>query len=134
MEALFHCRRYFFVILHLDMTPVAKSVYYFSWYLLAAGLALFLFPNLILSIVGIPATDEVWPRVVGALTFILGVFFCHMARKNIVPFFFISLFGRGIFIVAIIILILFYNAPVALLLFAAVDLIGLIWTLSTYRR
>lgn len=113
------------------MSSPAKSIYYFSLYLLIAGLGLFLFPNYILSLVGIPATTEVWVRLVGALTFILGVFFNYMARHDSRPFFYISLFGRGTFIVAIVITIVFYQAPIALLLFAAIDLVGLIWTRAT---
>jgi len=116
------------------MSSSAKSIYYFSLYLLVAGLALFLFPNLILAVLRVPLTTEVWVRLVGALTFILGVFFNHMARKNSRDFFYISMFGRGIFTVAILIVILFYNAPLPLLLFAAVDVVGLVWTLVAYRN
>ena len=116
------------------MSSVAKSVYYFSFYLLLAGLVLFLFPNFLLPLLGMHATSEVWVRLVGTLTFILGIFFNYTARHNVLPFFYISLFGRGTFTLAIILAILFYNAPLPLLLFAAVDVIGLIWTLVTYRR
>lgn len=115
------------------MSSVAKSIHYFSFYLLAAGLALFLFPNAILPLLGFTKTVEVWPHLVGALTFILGVFFYYMAKKNVAPFFYISMFGRGTFILAILILVLFYHAPIALFLFAAVDLIGLLWTLVAYQ-
>jgi hypothetical protein len=118
----------------MKMTSTAKSVYYFSFYLLAAGLALFLIPNMILPIMGIVPTGEAWIRLVGVLTFILGVFFNYMAKNNIEKFFFISMYGRGIFSLAIFALIFFYEAPLQLLLFAAADLAGLMWTLLAYSR
>jgi uncharacterized protein YjeT (DUF2065 family) len=116
------------------MSAAARSVFYFSLYLLVAGLGLFLAPNQVLSVVGLASTNEVWVRLVGALTFILGVFFNYMARQNSRPFSYVSLYGRGIFIVAILIAVIFYRAPLALLLFAAVDLAGLLWTLTAYKK
>src|SRR5688572_4659281 len=116
------------------MSPVAKSVFYFSFYLLLAGLALFFVPNQTITIVGMAPTSEVWVHLVGALTFILGVFFYYTARKNAEPFFFISMFGRGIFTLAILSLVVFRDAPTGLLLFAAIDVIGLLWTFTTYKK
>jgi len=115
------------------MSPVAKSVYYFSFYLLLAGLGLFFVPNQTIALLGIPETTEVWVHLVGVVTFILGVFFFYMARQNVRSFFYISMFGRGIFTLGILTLVLFYNAPISLLLFATVDTAGLLWTLFTYR-
>jgi hypothetical protein len=115
------------------MSRAAKSVYYFGFYLLAAGLVLFISPNTLIALLGLQPTQDFWVYLVGALTFILGVFFFYMARSEIRPFFYISMFGRGIFALAIISAIIFYDAPVNLLLFAAIDLIGLTWTLYAYR-
>jgi hypothetical protein len=116
------------------MSPIARSVYYFGFYLLLAGLALFFFPNQIIGMVGIAPTSEVWIHLVGALIFILGVFFTYTAKKDARPFFFISMFGRGIFTVAILSLVIFKSAPLGLLLFAFIDGIGLLWTLVAYKR
>jgi hypothetical protein len=115
------------------MSSVAKSVYYFSFYLLIAGLSLFLFPNDTIGLLGFEATEEIWIHLVGALTFILGTFFFYMAKREVLPFFYISIFGRAIFVLAILLLVIFKNAPSALLLFAAVDLAGLLWTSLTFR-
>ena len=116
------------------MSSVSKSVYYFSFYLLAAGLVLFFFPNRLLALLGFAATTEIWIRLVGILTFILGVFFFYMAKQEARLFFYISMFGRGIFVIGILSLVLFYDAPSALLLFGIVDAAGLLWTLFAYRR
>ena len=116
------------------MSAVARSIYYFSFYLLIAGASLAIFPNIILSLLGIPPTSEIWIRLAGTLTFILGIFFNHMARHNIREFFFISLFGRGIFAVVVFALYVLLDVPTAILLFALVDIIGLFWTLIAYQR
>ncbi len=115
------------------MTPLAKSIYYFSFYLFLAGLALFFVPNVVLPMLALPKTEEIWIRLVGTLTFILGIFFNYTAKKNVVPFFFISMFGRGTFIVAVSLAVVLYHAPLPLFLFAAADLAGLLWTWITYR-
>ncbi len=115
------------------MSPAAKSVFYFSFYLIIAGLALFIIPNSILSILGLPQTTEVWVNVAGLLTFILGIFFINMSKKDIHPFFVTTVYCRAIFALGIIILIVVYNAPTRLLLFSAVDVIGLCWTISALR-
>lgn len=116
------------------MSKVAQSVYYFAYYLLIAGFLLFFFPNQIIGIVSIAPTEEVWIHLVGALTFILGVFFMYMAKQNSREFAYISMYGRGTFILGIIVLIIFYGAPLALLLFALIDALGLIWTHWAYSR
>lgn len=116
------------------MSSVARSVYYFGAYLLIAGVSLFFFPNQTIGLIGIEPTFEVWIHLVGILTFILGVFFISMARQEIYPFFYVSLFGRAIFILGIFWVVLFYNAPEALLLFAMIDSLGLLWTGYTYKK
>ena len=47
------------------MTPAAKSVYYFGFYLYLVGATLIFIPNFLLKTMGIPETNEVWIRVVG---------------------------------------------------------------------
>ena len=116
------------------MSSVAKSIYYFSFYLLLAGLGLFIFPNQMVGLIGVDPTEDVWIHFVGALTFILGLFFYWMSKHDIRSFFFISMFGRGIFSLCILLTILLYHAPLALLLFAVVDVGGLLWTLLEYRK
>ena len=55
------------------MSPVAKSLIAFGCYLFPLGLILLLVPNLLLGLFQIPATSEVWIRVVGMLVIFLGV-------------------------------------------------------------
>ena len=49
------------------MSPAARSVFVFSSYLWVLGGVLLLVPNVLLSLFGIPETNEVWVRVVFGL-------------------------------------------------------------------
>jgi hypothetical protein len=110
------------------MTKSAQSVFYFGIYLLLTGVTLLFMPNLLLGMCGLPATEEVWIRVVGMLAGIIGVYYVFAARQNLTPFFRMTVYIRST-------VILFFGAFVlaglvkpALLLFGAIDLAGAIWT------
>ena len=47
------------------MTAASKSIYYFGLYLYVVGLTLIFVPNLLLSTLQMPETQEVWIRIVG---------------------------------------------------------------------
>lgn len=116
------------------MSSTAKSIWYFGIYLLLAGLALFAVPNRVLALLGMQGTTEPWIRLAGTLTFILGIFFMYTARKEVRPFFYISMFGRGIFVAAVLGLVASGKAPAPLMLFALADVLGLLWTFFAYRK
>jgi hypothetical protein len=124
----------FIMLYFLYMTKYSQSVYYFSFYLLLSGALFFIFPNQVLAILGIQTTTEPWIHLLGILTFILGLFFFYMGRNNSREFAYISLFGRVLFILGVISVVILYNAPVSLLLFGVIDLFGFLWTLSEYLK
>jgi hypothetical protein len=49
------------------MDAAAKSVCYFGFYLYGVALTLIFFPNVLLRVLGIPETSEVWIHIVGLL-------------------------------------------------------------------
>ena len=57
------------------MTQAAKSVYYFAFYLYLTGITLIFIPNVFLSTLGLPETNEVWIRVVGILALAIGFYY-----------------------------------------------------------
>ena len=63
-------------------TIVAWGVYEF---LVAA--TLLLAPNGLLRVIGLPATDEVWIRLIGVMALAIGSFFVQSARIGHVPYF-----------------------------------------------
>ncbi len=116
------------------MSPTAKSIFYYSFYMLGLGLALFLVPDLILSLFGFAPTTDIWIRMLGLLSFCAGLLYFYCARTNQTGFFRISVPERILFFLGTVLLVLFMPAPPALALVGSVDLVGAIWTGWTLRR
>ena len=64
------------------MTAAAKSLYYFGLYLYLAGATLIFIPNVFLSILGLPETNEAWIRIVGILTLVIGFYYHGTSLLN----------------------------------------------------
>lgn len=116
------------------MSLTAKSIFYYSFYMLGMGLALFLAPNLILSLFGFAPTTDIWIRMLGLLSFCAGLLYFYCALTNQTGFFRISVPERVIFFLGTVLLVLFTQAPPTLALVGSVDLVGAIWTGWTLRR
>jgi hypothetical protein len=58
----------------------------FGVYLIGMGLGFLFTPNMVLGIFGIPATDEVWPYVVGVLALVLASYYISAARADLRAF------------------------------------------------
>ncbi len=115
------------------MTKAAVSVFSFGIYLFVLGPVLVVFPNVLLSLFGIPQTDEVWIRVVGMLVVFLGLYYVVAARSELAPFMRATIYGRfGVlaFFIAFAVLGL---APPILILFGVIDAAGAVWTASAMR-
>lgn len=69
------------------MSSAARSITVFGVYLAAVGLSFFFIPNLVLPLVGLPTTTEVWIRLTGLLTAILGMYFLYGVRYEDRQFF-----------------------------------------------
>jgi hypothetical protein len=65
------------------MSPAAKSVYYFGFYLYLTGLTLIFVPNLFLKTLHLPESNDVWIRVVGVLAFCIGYYYHRTGAENI---------------------------------------------------
>lgn len=115
------------------MSRAAISAAVWGIYLMAAGLGFLLIPNTLLSLIGLPTTTEVWIRVLGLLAAVLGGFFFYCARGNVVPFFRVSVAGRLAFATGIAALVVLGFSGPWLLIFAAADLAGGIWTWLALR-
>lgn len=116
------------------MSKSAKSLFYFSIYLLLIGLNLLVAPNFLLNIFGLPLTEEVWIRVVGLLVLVLSVYYFVAVKHELTAIFHTSVYLRASVIV-------FFGAFVAmglvkpvLLLFAGIDVAGAAWTYMALRQ
>ena len=116
------------------MSYPARSVFIFSLYLFALGWGLILIPNVILSLFGLPASNEVWIRMLGMMTFFVGVFQFQAARKDQRDFFQMTVILRFSVFVFVSAFILAGFAPPIFLLVAVVDVVGASWTWLALRQ
>jgi hypothetical protein len=116
------------------MTKAAKSVYYFGFYLLGLSMLLVFVPNTLLKLFMLEPTEEVWIKVLGAVVFLLGIYYVRTAPTNNEVFIKTTVLNRllilGWFLLFV---ILGWGSPF-LLLFAGVDVLGAAWTWYELRK
>lgn len=116
------------------MTSTAKSIFYYSFYMMGMGLGLFLFPNPILGTFGFGTTTEVWVRVLGLMVFCTGILYWYCARTDQTGFFRVSVPERGVFFLGTLALVVFLDVTPMLAVIGSVDLLGAVWTGLSLRR
>jgi hypothetical protein len=116
------------------MSPSARSVRVFSFYLLLLGGANLLAPNRVLLLFGMPPTQEVWLRVVGMLLLMLSYYFFRASGAEMRDFLRWTSHGRLAAPVCFTAFVLLGLAPPILILFGVVDAAGAVWTLACLRR
>lgn len=115
------------------MSNAAKSIFVWGVYLLVIGTTLLLIPNLLLALFGFATTDEVWIRVLGVVVVALGYYHIQVARNALTLFFKWSVQGRALTVVCFVTFVVLGLAQPTLLLFAAADFLGALWTGLTLR-
>ena len=116
------------------MTSTAKSVFYYSFYMLGMGLGLLFIPDLILGVFGFDATSDIWIHVLGLFAFCAGMLYFYCGRTNQTGFFRISIIERSVFFLGMVGIGLSLRASPMLALIGSVDLLGAIWTAATLRK
>lgn len=116
------------------MSIAARSIAVFGIYLAVIGLSFFFIPNVILPLFGFPATTEVWIRLTGLLTAILGMYFLYSVRHDDRQFFRSTVIARLIFFAGVTTLVVLRLASPLLVVFGLVDLAGAAWTWQALRR
>lgn len=116
------------------MTQAARSIFVFGSYLVLLGAGLMLVPNLVLAHFGFQPVGDVWLRVAGSLVVIIGWFFLVAARHGSTTFFRATLLARPFLFLSLCGYVLAGLAPVQLILFGVVDLLGALWTFLALRR
>jgi H+/Cl- antiporter ClcA len=116
------------------MTPAAKTVCYFGFYLYCVALTLIFFPNVLLRLLGIPETSEVWIRIVGLLAGIIGYYYHRSGASGNRFFFRLTVQARILVFVVFLALALLRMASPMLIGFGVVDLLGAIWTWQALKQ
>jgi len=101
-------------------------------YVFLLGVVMLTVPNVLLSIFQIENTDEVWIRVVGMLLIGYGMFYWTAVRSEITDLYEMSVWVRW-FVVVVLVVLAFTVGPWQLMLFAAVDLLGGLWTFLSLK-
>lgn len=112
----------------------ALSVLVFGVYLALIGLLLALIPNLLLGLIGVPPTSEVWIRLAGMLILFMGFFYAQAGRHNLIPFLRWSLVTRSVAAVFVTGFVLGGLIGPIILLFWLGDLAGAVWTGLALRK
>lgn len=100
----------------------------FGLYLAASGTGFFVAPKVLLPLLGLAAPTEVWIRIVGILTMILGMYFTYCAQPGQRRFFQATVIARLMFFSGVLVLVATGLAPPLLAAFGVVDLAGAGWT------
>jgi hypothetical protein len=116
------------------MSKSAVSVFAAGVFLILTGIGFFIIPNTVLSLLGIPSTDEVWIRIVGMLVLFIGYYYVFAARKELKDFFNATIHVRLICFLCFLVLVLTKIAYPILIIFGIIDLIGAIWTTWALKR
>ncbi|MBX9781999.1 MAG: hypothetical protein K2X48_01785 [Chitinophagaceae bacterium] len=112
----------------------AKTVLYFGFYLYATGLTLLVAPNLLLSTLQMPATEEVWIRVVGVLVTTIGFYYHQIGSKNITPMLPLTVVARAFVFLSFVVFVLLKFVSPMLIVFRVIDLIGAGWTWMAFKK
>lgn len=116
------------------MSRAALSLRVFAFYMLGLGVVLVADPNLLLALFGVPQTTEVWIRVVGMLTMIIGFYYLMASGTEMTAFYGWTILARLSVFVFFAAFAALGFAPATLILFGAVDAVGALWTLICLRK
>lgn len=115
------------------MSKSAKSLLVFGVYLTGMGVGFLIMPNILLGMLGMPPTDEIWSRVVGVLAFVLAFYYIQAARTDLRPFIQWTVYTRiAVFIFFSGFVLTGLAGPIMILL-GTVDLAGALWTAWALR-
>ena len=115
------------------MSRAARSILVFGIYLAVLGAGLFVSPDAMLALFRQPPAQEPWLRVLGLVSLVLGFYYVAAARADLTPFFRATLLGRGVGAVGFAAMVALGVLPAFVLLMAALDGIGALWTWSALR-
>jgi hypothetical protein len=116
------------------MNPAALSVLVFGLYMLIQGALLLIAPSILLSVLQLPPTNEIWIRATGYTLMALGFYYTQAARTNMQAFFRWTVPVRITqFFVFLYFVMRGLVGPV-ILVTAGIELLAGLWTWAALRR
>lgn len=115
------------------MKKSSTTIFVFGIYLTGMGLGLVIVPNVVLRLLGFPATEEVWPHVVGVLALALAFYYISASRMDLRAFARMTIPARiGVFLLFAGFVMAGWAGPIMIVL-GTVDLLGALWTGSALK-
>lgn len=102
--------------------------------MLFEGAILTLVPNLLLSLLNLQSTQEVWIRLVGVAFLVLGFYYTKSARANFTEFFGWTVQVRFVQFFIVTAIVIFTAANSVILLFSIIEIFSGIWTLLALKK
>lgn len=115
------------------MSKTAFTIKASCCYIIALGLALVLVPNLVMSAMRMPATSDVWIRVLGVTVINIGVFFWVAAQTEAMALLRASVVIRPLVLVWFAAFVALGLASPMLLVFGVIEAAGALWTWLALR-
>ena len=104
------------------MTKSALSVYMYGLFLIMGiGFPFVVMPHDALGLFGLAAGDDVWVRLVGLLSGIMGGFYVMAVQTDMEPFYMWTVPARFCTMLFHVVMVLLGHVGLAILLFAAID-------------
>ena len=115
------------------MSKTAFTIKASCCYILALGLGLVLVPNMVLSLLRMAPTSEIWIRVLGVVMINIGVFFWVAARTEAIALFRASVYIRPLAMLWFGAFVLLGLVSPVLLVFGVIETAGALWTWLTLK-
>lgn len=116
------------------MNPACKTIYWFGFYPLLAGLSMILAPTLPLELMGWPVEGLDWIRMLGVVTMIVGYYYINLGKENVLAFCRYSAQMRLVIPGVFALLVVVYDMNPLYIALTSVDFLGGLWTASALRR
>jgi hypothetical protein len=117
------------------MSRAGRSFFWFSFWVLGCGLALAVFPRVILDMAGIAPSGEIIARVFGTVLIYMAIYYFVAARRpSFAPLYLASVYTRFSAPVVVGLFVLLTKASPLIVGFTVVDALGALWTALALRR
>ena len=117
------------------MNNAERSLFVFGLYLvIVVGCGFLFMPTFVLDTFGLKYGDDTWPRFVGLLASIIGVYYIVAARYKLQQMFLWTVWMRSYVVVFMIAMFVLGKIGSPVLIFAAADAAGAAWTWFSLRE
>jgi hypothetical protein len=116
------------------MDKASKSVFYFGIYILITGLTLLLAPSILLKLLMIDDSPNIWMQLLGLALCALGYYYSKAARDNNIDFYKGTIPVRIAQLGVVILLVWIYDGPYILIGVSGIEALAGIITYTFMRK